>query len=600
MRKLLEVLIRSIYPDNKNALYILNSHINSHKIRYYFKNSKKGMFMKKKVKNYFYIYSTLLISALIGMYLSCAQKKPITESVLIFGSSGDAATLDPGDASDGETMQRLDNIFEGLVQFKPGTVEIEPCLATSWEISEDGKEVTFQLRKDVKFHDGTDFNADAVVFSLSRMYDTNHPFNKYGKWFYWEWSFADVAKVEKIDDYTVKIILKNVNASILISLVMTTAHIVSPANHEVHQAKASEHPCGTGPFRFVEWIKEDHITLKANRDYWGEKPKLDKLIFKVIDNGAERLQALEANEIQGMEYPDPEHFDRIRNNPDLKLMQEPGMNVGYIAINSGYGYIDGNKNGIKDQDEEWVKSPGYLEPLTKKEVRKAIQHAIDKQAIIDNIYAGTAIRAINGMPPFLLGYNDEIEDYEYNPQKAKDLLAKAGYPDGFEVTLHVMPVSRPYMFDPPKIGEAIKKNLKDIGISINLYQTEWSAYLNELRAGKPQMCLLGWTGDNGDTDNFLNSLYGANKCALGTVGNYGFYNDMEAQELLTKALRTYDMAERWDYYAKFQEMIHEHASYVYLAHSVQSIAFRKNVNGFVISPTARKFFYPVEIQELGP
>ena len=530
--------------------------------------------------------------------VSCAKKKPAKESVLLFGSSGDAATLDPGDASDGETIQRLDNIFEGLVQFKPGTVEIEPCLATSWEITEDGKEVIFNLRKGVKFHDGTDFNADAVLFSLSRMYDTSHAFNKYGKWFYWDWSFGDVEKVEKIDDYTVKFILKNVNASILISLVMNTAHIVSPKNHEVYKEKAFEHPCGTGPFCFVEWVREDHITLKKNEEYWGEKAKIDKLIFKVIPDGEARLQALEANEIQGMEYPDPEDFDRIRNNPDLKLMQEPGMNVGYMAINSGYGYVDKNKNGIRDDDEEWVKTPGYFEPLTKKNVRKAIQHAIDKQAIVDNIYAGTAIKATNGMPPFLLGYNDEIEDYEYNPEKAKELLKEAGYPDGFEVTLHVMPVSRPYMFDPPKIGEAIKEYLAVVGITVKLYQTEWSDYLKECRDGKPQMCLLGWTGDNGDTDNFLNSLYGANKCALGTVGNYGFYNDMEAQELLTKALRTYDMGERWDLYSKFQEMIHEHASYVFLAHSVQSIAFRKEVDGFVISPTSRKFFNTVEINEV--
>jgi peptide/nickel transport system substrate-binding protein len=550
------------------------------------------------MKKVFCIINFIMFSALIISYQSCAPKKTPRENVLIFGSSGDVATLDPGDASDGETIQRMDNIFEGLVQFKPGTVEIEPCLATSWEISEDGKELIFNLRKDVKFHDGTDFNADAVVFSMSRMYDNNHPFNKYGKWYYWEWSFADVEKVEKIDDYKVKMALKNVNASIMISLVMTMANIVSPTNHKTYKDEAYKHPCGTGPFKFVEWVKEDHITLQANREYWGEKPKIDKLIFKVIPDGAARLQALEVNEIQGMEYPNPEDFDRIRNNPGLKLMQEPGMNVGYMAINAGYGYADKNKNGIKDQDEEWVKNPGYFEPFTKKEVRKAIQHAIDKQAIVDDIYAGTAIPAINGMPPFLLGYNDEIKDYEYNPQKAKELLAEAGYPDGFEVTLYVMPVSRPYMFDPPKIGEAIKEYLKAVGITVHLYQTEWGAYLDELRSGKPQMCLLGWTGDNGDTDNFLNSLYGANKCAIGSVGNYGFYNDMDAQELLTKALRTYDMGERYEYYSKFQEMIHEHASYVYLAHSVQSIAFRRNVDGFVISPTSRKFFHSVEIKEV--
>ncbi len=546
------------------------------------------------------ILSCLLVFSFILLFASCGSNKKKPENILIFGSSGDVTTLDPGDSDDGETNQRLDNIFEGLVQFKPGTVEIEPCLATSWEISEDGKEILFHLRKDVLFHDGTPFNADAVIFSFARMYDKKHPFHSYGKWSYWDWCFSDIDRVEKVDDFSVKIILKNINASIMISLVMTTVCIVSPDNHEKLGEDASKHPCGTGPFKFVEWIKDDQITLMANKNYWREIPKIDKLIFKVIPDGANRLKALIANEIQGMEYPNPADLDNIRSNPDLKLMQEPGMNVGYMAINSGYGYRDSNKNGQRDPEEAWVKSPGYLEPLTKLTVRKAIQHAIDKQAIVDNIYQGTAIKAVNGMPPFLLGYNDEIEDYPYDPEKARVLLKEAGYEQGFSVALHVMPVSRPYMFDPLKIGEAIKKYLKEVGITVTLYKTEWKKYLQELRAGKAQMCLLGWTGDNGDTDNFLNSLYGANKCALDAVGNYGFFNDTTAQNLLTNALRTYDIGKRYDYYAKFQEMLHAHASYVFLAHSVQSIAFRKNIEGFVINPTSRKFFYSVEILKEEP
>jgi len=518
-------------------------------------------------------------------------------STLVFGSSGDAVRLDPADVTDGESIQRMDNIFEGLVEFESGTTEIKPCLATSWEISEDGKEITFNLREGVKFHDGTDFNADAVVFAFARQYDTNHPYYQYGQWPYWGWMYGDIDKVEKIDDYTVKIVMKNINASIMTSLAMFTVNFVSPANAEKYKEDAFKHPCGTGPFKLVEWVKADHITLEANEDYWRERAKLDKLIFKVIPDASARLMALEVGEVQGIEYPNPADFDRIRANKDLKLLTEPGMNVGYMAINTGYGYIDANKNGVHDIEEEpLVKTPGYFEPLTKKKVRQAINMAIDKQSIVDNIYMGTAIKAKNGMPPFMLGYNDAIVDYPYDPEKAKTLLAEAGYPDGFEVTLYVMPVSRPYMFDPPKIGEAIQSYLGAVGIKVNIYQVDWGTYLQETMDGNAQMCLLGWTGDNGDPDNFLNVLYGANACSLGTAGNYGFYTNSTAQALLTAALATYDIKKRETYYEKFQEMIHEDACYVYLAHSNQNVVFRVNVQGYALHPTSRKFFYPVWIE----
>ena len=525
-----------------------------------------------------------------------AKKAPPPEQILIFGSSGDAVRLDPANVTDGESIQRMDNIFEGLVEYKKGSTEIQPALATSWEISEDGKEITFKLRRGVKFHDGTDFNADAVVFSFARQYDTDHPYHQFGEWAYWGYMFYDVEKMEKIDDYTVKLVLSNVNASIMTSLAMFTVNIVSPANAEKYGQDMFKHPSGTGPFKFVDWVKDDHITLEANENYWRARPKLDKLIFRVIPDASARLLALEVGEVMGIEYPNPADFDRIMANKDLKLLTEPGMNVGYMAMNSGYGYKDANKSGIRDPDEPLVKTPGYYEPLTKKKVRQAINYAIDKKSIVDNIYKGTASVAKNGMPPFMLGYNDDVEDYPYDPGKSKQLLAEAGYPDGFEVTLYVMPVSRPYMFDPPKIGEAIQSYLAAVGIKVKFYQIDWGTYLQETESGKHQMCLLGWTGDNGDPDNFMNVLYGPNATSIGAAGNYGFYTDEKAQELLTAALQTFDINKRAEYYKEVQEMIHESANWVYIAHSNQNVVFRTNVYGYSLHPTSRKFFYPVSIK----
>jgi len=483
------------------------------------------------------------------------------EGILVFGSSGDAAKLDPGDATDGESIQRMDNIFEGLVSYKADNCEIDPCLATSWKASADGTEIVFNLRKGVKFHDGTDFNADAVVFSFARQYDNNHPYHQYGEWSYWGYMYSDVDGMEKIDDYTVKLVLKRPNASIVTSLAMFPVNIVSPTNAEKYKGDAFKNPCGTGPFKFVEWVKDDHITLEANENYWRERASLDKVIFKVIPDPSARLMNLETGAVQGIEYPNPADFDRIKANKDLVLMSQPGMNIGYMAMNTGYGYIDANENGVRDIDSEpLVKTPGYFEPLTKKK------------------------------------YNDEIVDYPYDPEKAKTLLAEAGYPDGFEVTLYVMPVSRPYMFDPPKIGEAIQSYLAAVGITVKFYQVDWATYLQETEQGNHQMCLLGWSGDNGDPDNFMNVLYGANACSIGTAGNYAFYINNTNQELLSAALATYDEEKRATYYKKAQEMIHEDAGWVYLAHSTQNIVFRTNVKGFVLNPTSRKFFYPVTVE----
>jgi peptide/nickel transport system substrate-binding protein len=348
----------------------------------------------------------------------------------------------------------------------------------------------------------------------------------------------------------------------------------------------------------VEWVKDDHITLEANQEYWRGAPKLDTLIFKVITDPSERLFALQTNAIQGMEFPDPTSFDVIKADKNLTFLAEPGMNIGYVAINNGYGYNDTNHNGVRDPDEPWVKTPGYFAPFTNRSVRQAINYAINKTSIVKNLYKGTAIVAKNGMPPFMLGYNDAIVDYTYDPAKAIELLTEAGYPNGFNTTLWVMPVSRPYMFDPTKIGEAIQSYLEAVNIHVTIYQIDWATYLAKTQAGEHSICLLGWTGDNGDPDNFMNVLYGANQCTLGTARNVAFYNNSEVQDLFTAALETYDAAERAELYKEAQVIIHEDAPFVYLAHANQHLVFRSNVKGYIMNPAGRMFFYPVEIKEI--
>ncbi len=302
--------------------------------------------------------------------------------ILVFGCAGDADKLDPGDVTDSESTLRTDNIFESLVEFKPNSTQIQPCLATSWTVSPDGKNITFDLRQGVKFHDGTDFNASAVIFSFERQYNSSHPYNQYGEWAYWKYEFSDIQKVEEIDNYTVNIVLSRPNAAMMTSLAMFTVAIVSPTNAELWKEDAYKHPVGTGPFKFVEWVKDNHITLLANEDYWREKTKLDTLIFRVMTDPSERLLALQTNVIQGMEFPDPSTFDIIKADQNLTFLSEPGMNIGYIAINNGYGYDDSNHNGVRDPDEPWVQTPGYFAPFTNKSVRQAINYAINKPPLL--------------------------------------------------------------------------------------------------------------------------------------------------------------------------------------------------------------------------
>ncbi len=548
------------------------------------------------MKNKYYILAIGICLTLILTAFSGCVEEETEEMVLIFAMSGDADKLDPADVTDGESISRTDNIFESLVEYTSGGTDIQSALATSWDTSDDGLEITFDLRKNVEFHDGTDFNADAVVFSFARQYDTSHPYHEYGEWAYWGYMFSDIDYVEKINDYKIIIHLKRPNAAIMTSLAMFTVAIVSPTNAEEWGEEAFKHPVGTGPFKFVEWVKDDHITLEANEDYWRARSKLDKIIFRVIEDPSARLLAIQAGEIHGMEYPDPVSFDLIKSDSDLQLLTQSGMNVGYLAMNTGYGYYDENENGVRDSDEDWVKTPGYFEPLTNKLVRQAINYAIDKNSIVENLYKGTAIVAKNGMPPFMLGHNDDIVDYSYDPDMAKDLLEEAGYPNGFNTTLWVMPVSRPYMFDPPKIAEAIQSYLADVNINVELYQLDWSTYLEETENGNHPMCLLGWTGDNGDPDNFMNVLYGPNSASIGTAGNVAFYNNSLVQDKFSAALQSYDTTVRAKLYEEAQVLIHEDAPFVYLAHATQNMVFLSNIKGYVLNPTERKFFYPVEIE----
>ena len=390
--------------------------------------------------------------------------------MLVFGRGSDSVGLDPALEGDGESFKVCDNVYENLVTYEAGSTTVVPQLAKSWDVSEDRLTWTFHLRTGVRFHDGTPFDAEAMLFSLARQFDEDHPYHKVqGAYNYWNsMGMSDVvAAMEAADDSTFVVRLAEPNATFLATLGMNFCAAVSPTAVAAHGPEFFKNPVGTGPFKFVEWRKDERIVLDRNDSYWGERPLLKRLIFRPIQDASVRFLELRTGAIQGIDNVSPEFIQAIRENPDLQLLTQPGMNVGYLAMN--------------------MDRP----PFDNRLVRVAINCAVDKQALVDNFYSGLAVPAKNPLPPLMWGYDDSVEPYPYDPDRARRLLAEAGFPDGFESELWAMPAPRPYMPQPEKIAVAVKANLDAVGVRAKIVRWEWGTYLDKVFAGEHPMCLLG-------------------------------------------------------------------------------------------------------------
>ena len=492
---------------------------------------------------------------------------PIAGGELVFGRGHDSVRLDPGHETDGESFKVMDNIYENLVTYADTTTEVVPELAYRWDISTDGLTYTFHLRPGVVFHDGTPLDAEAVVFSLDRQREKTpaHPFHSVGgPYAYWQGMGMDdiVADIAAGDDSTVVITLKRRNAPFLANLAMGFAGIVSPTAAQKHGEDFFKLPSGTGPFKFVEWVKDDRIVLERNDAYWGAKPYLDRVVFRSIPENTVRLLALESGEIMGMDGINAELAKRLAGNASFELLMQPGMNVGYMAMN--------------------LDKP----PFDKLDVRVAINHAVNREGIVAGLYGGYGTPAVNPLPPTLWGYNRSVPGYPFDPAKAKELLAKAGFPSGFKTELWTMTGPRPYMPDPLKVAEAIQSDLKNVGIEATLHPLEWGTYLDQVQGGKAPMSLFGWTGDNGDPDNFLYTLLGTAATRL-PAQNVAFYRSKEVDALLIEAQEEVDQAKRAALYEQAQVLIHRDAPWVPIAHMTQLIAFQSRVHGYPMHPTGK-------------
>jgi peptide/nickel transport system substrate-binding protein len=494
------------------------------------------------------------------------DEKVDPNNVMIYGRGGDSVALDPAVVTDGESFIVTEQIYEPLVNYGKDNTDIVPGLAKKWDISEDGLTYTFELEEGVKFHDGEKFNADAVVKNFERWSKSNDE----EKFYYYKSMFGGfegdeghvIESVTADGDNKVVFKLKRPQAPFLKNIAMSPFAIASPKS--LDGDKLSKEPVGTGPFKFKSWKPNDTIVLEKNADYWvKDLPKLDGVTFKVIKDNSSRLNALTKGEIDLMDGLNPSDMKKVSDNGKLQLFERPSMNVGYLGFNVEKA------------------------PFDKKEVRQAISHLIDKQAIIDNFFEGTAEPAKNPMPPSINGYNDSIQDRAYDEAKAKELLAAAGLPDGFKMDLWAMPVARPYMPNGQKVAEAIQANLAKVGIEANIVTFEWGTYLEKTRNGEAPVFMLGWTGDNGDADNFLYTLL--DKDNIGS-NNYSRYTNEEVHKLLLEAQSNPDEDARAELYKKAQEIIHEDAPWVPLVHSKPQLAGASKIKGFVPHPTGSQSF----------
>jgi peptide/nickel transport system substrate-binding protein len=501
--------------------------------------------------------------------------EPKQGGIFIWGRSGDATLLDPADVTDGESVMVVTNLFDTLVAFKRGSTEIEPSLATEWTPSPDKLVWTFTLREGVTFHDGSPLDAEAVVFSFERQRDPAHPARRGTSTFsYYQNNFKALEKVEAVDARTVRFTLREPYAPFLPALALFNCSIVSPKAFASEGKDAegryaynfAQKPVGSGPFAFEKWEKDEHITLRANKEYWNGAPHIDKLIFKPIIDAQTRLKELESGTIHGMENPELRDLEIIRKNKDLRLLGSPGINVCYLAMHTG------------------------KKPFDDARVRQAVAFAIDKRRIIKAAYNSMAEPAVTMCPKTMAGFDKDLIDRTRDVARAKRLLASAGYADGFKTSLSYPASQRTYLPDPPTTAIQIQADLKEIGIEVDLKKREWSALVKETQNGEHEMCLMGWMADIFDPDNFLYVLLDKENAVEGTANNLSFYKGERVHELLIEAQRTYDWHRRERLYKQAQEILLEEAPTVPLATVPDFRVVRSDVRGYTIYPAGGEFF----------
>ena len=521
------------------------------------------------------IISSLMISAPV-----------LAASNFVFCMEGSPSSFNPQIVTDGVSMNAsAQTIFNRLVEFKYGGTEVVPGLADSWTVSADKKTFTFKLRKGVKFHSNDffkptrDFNADDVVYTFKSQLDPKHPLSiPAANYEYFKSMELDtlISDVVKVDDYTVAFKLKRPEAPFLADLAMDFASIQSEeyAKFLISSKKGLKTletaPIGTGPFVFKSYQKDSAVRYKAFDQYFRGKPKIESLVFVIVTDSTVRLQKMKSGECHVMAEPQPQDLEQIAKMPNAKLMSTEGLNVAYIAFNT------------------------EKKPFDNAKVREALSLAMNQSAYLEKIYKSQGTAAKNPIPPTMWSYATSTAAQAYNVEKAKALLKEAGLANGFETELWTLPVSRPYLPNGRKLGELVQADLAKIGVKVKLVTYDWPVYLEKSKKGEHPMIQMGWTGDNGDPDNFMNVLLGCSAIKAGS--NMARWCNKEFDGLLQKAKEDSNQKVRTGFYEKAQAIFAKEKPWFTVAHAKLNKVISDKVVGYKIDPFGHENFQSVDLK----
>ncbi|MBC2886346.1 ABC transporter substrate-binding protein [Ochrobactrum sp. CM-21-5] len=509
------------------------------------------------MKRLFRAVLTAMALLIVGPTTAVLAQTP--PNALIVGQIAEPQSLDPHTVTATNDFRILVNIYDGLVRYKDGTLEVEPALAESWTISDDGKTYTFKLRQGIKFHDGSDFSAEAVKFNFDRMLKEDHPFYNTGP-FPLSFNFSSINAVNVIDDQTVEFKLKEPFAPFLSNLAYPTGLIVSPEAVKKHGKEFGRHPSGTGPFKFAEWQSGQRVVVERNPDYWGGAPALDAVVFRPITDANTRVAEMMAGGLDVMVEVPPDNLATFKQDANFAVAEQAGPHVWFTILNAKSG------------------------PFADKKVRQAANYAVNKQALVDNVLQGSATVAAGPIPPAFNWVEDKTEPYPYDPEKAKALLVEAGVSDP-EVTFYVTEGGSG-MLDPITMGAAIQADLQAVGFKVKIETYEWNTFLGRVNPGlegKADMAEMAWMTNDPDTVPYLT----LRTDALPDKGgfNSGYYSNPKVDELLEKARSSTDQAERGKLYGEIQSIVHDDAPWLFVANWKQNAVTTAAVKGFKLQPS---------------
>lgn len=482
------------------------------------------------------------------------EEEGIAES-LVFAQGAEPRGLDPAFVDDGESSKVIVNIYEGLLAYKKDSTEVEPCLAKEWEISEDGLSYTFKLQEGVKFHDGTDFNAEAVKVNIDRQL----PPQRTEDMPYAGFVYADVKDVEVVDELTVKINLNNKNTAFLANLAMSlAAPMVSPKALQENDGNCNQSPVGTGPYQFVQWNPSEDIVLVRNESYWREPAKTKNIVFKFIPDNSARIVALKNGDVDMIDGIDSTGVDQIKADGN-EVFNIPGMNINYLAYN--------------------VTRPAFDNVA----LRTALSQAVNVPELVTALYGEYAEAATTILPSFMPGYSKDVKQASYNEEESKKALADLGYKGPIKMIVYNNP--RPYNARNKALAEAIQSYWNKVGVEVTIEDYDWTTYKDKVIAGDYDVCFYGWIGDNGDPDNFLNLL-----CDQNPSMNVSRLNDAELQEMIHQGTATEKGPERDAIYAKAEQRIADLAVWLPISHASNLSAYSPSVQNYSYHPTGNISF----------